>query len=489
MMNTNLTRTSVFGLLISWLLLGLGGCTQNTPDPVGESPSENVVMNDMVEKLIANGYELERIQEYMDFYLVEDDLTFSKDMELNAPDDNLRNYHSNLLVSSDYIGNGNVIWVFSTLPGATGFGNIGTTWDEAVGSAMAAWNGIPNACINFQRTLTPSQAHITVINGEAKPLAQNHFGWAGQPLPSGAPFHTVWINMQYPIGPASLNGAIANTSFYQKRNIIAHELGHCIGFMHTDVLSANPIPGTGATDPNSLMRDNLDFQHNMTAFSVFDEIAVRWLYGTGSCVRTDPPPPSAWITLDLITPFCFPATFNASGTYKGATRGVTTIELQVMEVTGGPGFWQTIAVGQFTGGTYSFANLDLGNIAGFTFNPNSSYNIRAVITNPGSAVSASQSLVFDDCSNDPCQGQCEAISGAIQVQNNGFYSYTFSIAQSILNDPCAASFTYEWQHSQTIGNGTGSSYTLSLPFGANTVALYINYNGTHCHKETIHLNI
>lgn len=487
-MKTNLIRTSVFGLLLSWLLLGLGGCTKNTIDPVGELPLDNVVMSDMVKKLIAKGYKLDRIQEFEDYYLVEDDLLFAKDMELNTPDANARNYYGNQLVSSNYIGNGNVIRVFSTLPGPTGFGGVGTTWDEAVDPALAAWNSIPNACVIFQRTLDPNQADITIVNGAALPLGASYFGRSGQPLPSGAPFHTVWINMQYPNGTATTNGAIANTSLIQKRNIIAHELGHCIGFKHTDVGAGNPVPGTASPDPHSLMRDNLDFEFNTTVFSFSDQVAVRFLYGSGNCVRTDPPP-SVSIDLDPIPAFCFPATFNASGTYNSGIQGATTIELQVMEITGGLSFWQTIAVSQPTGGTFSFTNIDLGNVLGFTFNPNNPYNIRAAITNPGSAVSTTQNLAFDDCSTDPCQSMCEAISGAIQVQNNGFFSYTFTVAQSVLNDPCAAEFTFEWNHRQTNSVWMGHSYTLTLPFGQNTIDLYVYYNGAKCRKETIYLNI
>ena len=444
-------------------------------------------MNELVQYLLGKGYEMDEIKEYEDFYLVEDDLIFSKDMELPAPSGTHRNFHSNNLVSSNYIGNGNVIRIYSELPGPTGFGTVGTTWDEAVDVAIVAWNGIPDACVIFQRTTNPSLAHITVKDGTHRPLAQNHFGWAGVPSASGAPFHTVWINMQYPSGGAVFNAPIANTSMVQKRNIIVHELGHCIGFEHSNLLSGNAIPGTGGFDANSIMRGGLAFEFNTTVFSPFDIIAVRWLYGSGDCVNNDPPPAS--VTLNPVTPFCYPATFNASGTYSSSSPGAVTVSLQVMEITGGLAFYQTIATGQFSNGVFSFNNIDLNSIPGFNFNPNNPYLVQAVVTSPFSATSSSQNLTYDDCS-DPCVGGCNGLQDAIRITidfTTG--AYTFNVANSVLNHPCAANFSYEWYHPQSNGTSNALSFSPVLSPGLNTIDLYVGYNGVKCYKETVTVTI
>jgi predicted Zn-dependent protease len=56
---------------------------------------------------------------------------------------------------------------------------------------------------------------------------------------------------------------------------LTHELGHSIGFTHTDATYGNLIPGTPETDPNSVMNS---FVLPWNGFTSYDVLAVNTIY-------------------------------------------------------------------------------------------------------------------------------------------------------------------------------------------------------------------
>lgn len=130
-------------------------------------------------------------------------------------------------------------------------------------------------------TRVASGAAISIIKGNGNFLAS-----AGFPTSGGNPYSQVKINSR----------AIGNQPQATVASIIAHELGHCIGFRHTDYMNrsyscggsptnegastigAILIPGTPAgPDPNSWMLSCIGSGQNRP-FNANDRTALSYLY-------------------------------------------------------------------------------------------------------------------------------------------------------------------------------------------------------------------
>jgi len=110
--------------------------------------------------------------------------------------------------------------------------NFVTATDEAI----ARYNA-ENLDITFQRVSSSAAADISIV---ASPWYYRFFGIlgsAGFPTASGDPFNQIQITTSFYSGVTG--GALTTT--------IAHEVGHCIGFRHTDYADRSYSCG-GATD-------------------------------------------------------------------------------------------------------------------------------------------------------------------------------------------------------------------------------------------------
>ena len=150
--------------------------------------------------------------------------------------------------------------------------------DGFVDLALARYNA-ENLSLTFQ--LVASGGDIDIVNANGSYLAS-----AGFPTAAGDPYDQVKVNTR------SLNGQPANTIV----SVIAHELGHCIGFRHTDYMDrsyscggaasnegastvgAILIPGTpSGPDPNSWMLSCIGGGQNRP-FNNNDKTALNYLY-------------------------------------------------------------------------------------------------------------------------------------------------------------------------------------------------------------------
>ncbi|MDW3193139.1 MAG: M57 family metalloprotease [Cytophagales bacterium] len=148
-------------------------------------------------------------------------------------------------------------------------------WIESVDNAIRDWNDA-GSCLQFRRVGHNENPHITIIdfNDPDSVLVidtannpESVFGWAGEPI-NGLPFRFIWINQTYKNG---------NTTPDEQRNIIGHELGHCIGFTHTDRGQGVNEIYSPAPD-NSIMHSGI-VSRTITDLVGSDEIAVREFYG------------------------------------------------------------------------------------------------------------------------------------------------------------------------------------------------------------------
>ncbi|HEU0112221.1 MAG TPA: M57 family metalloprotease [Flavisolibacter sp.] len=152
-------------------------------------------------------------------------------------------------------------------------------WLTALDQAIANWNAT-NSLVVMKRvtaitttkpgkgkkpgtTTTTVPEHdvliTTMYNNTSNVIAQAYY-----PSYDGSAGHKVQINTYY---------NYLNASY--KTFAITHELGHTIGFTHTNQTYGSLIPGTPETDPNSVMNSTV---LPWNGFTSYDVIAVRTIY-------------------------------------------------------------------------------------------------------------------------------------------------------------------------------------------------------------------
>jgi hypothetical protein len=153
-----------------------------------------------------------------------------------------------------------------------------SSYVAALDEALDRYNA-EGLLITFQRVA--SGANISIVKGNGSFLAS-----AGFPTSTGNPYSQVKVN----------SNAIGNQPQSTVASILAHELGHCIGFRHTDYMNrafscggqpvnegastvgAVFIPGTNAApDPNSWMLSCIGSGQNRP-FNANDKTALGYLY-------------------------------------------------------------------------------------------------------------------------------------------------------------------------------------------------------------------
>ncbi|MBV8251904.1 MAG: RICIN domain-containing protein [Chitinophaga sp.] len=163
-------------------------------------------------------------------------------------------------------------------------------YTTATDAAIARYNAL-GLMLTLQRVSSGADIAIQYAS-----LGANSWGQSGFPDANGNPYNLIYLNSD-----ANAMGANPDQGFLT--SVIAHELGHAIGFRHTDYfnrayscnwvdpvnnnegagsIGAIAIPGTPTTeDPNSWMLACIGTTTNRP-FNANDVTAIKFLYSAGN---------------------------------------------------------------------------------------------------------------------------------------------------------------------------------------------------------------
>ena len=242
-------------------------CKKEVKDPAQEQISEETLA-----KINDHGFGTSDVQKVEEGYLVEGDIILTEEFLNTMPGGNfLRIAETEQYRTTNLVNGPQVITVSvsSQLP---------SSYIAATDEALARYNA-RSLTLTFQRV--SSGADISLVKGNGQFLAS-----AGFPSSNGSPYGQVKVNSR----------AIGNQPQSTVATIIAHEIGHCIGFRHTDYMNrsyscggsavnegassvgAVHIPGTPTgADSGSWMLSCIGSGQNRP-FNNNDRIALDYLY-------------------------------------------------------------------------------------------------------------------------------------------------------------------------------------------------------------------
>ena len=183
-------------------------CKKEAKDTATESISEETLT-----KIYNQGFGTSNVQKVEEGYLVEGDIILTEEFLNTIPGGNfLRIAETEQYRTTNLVDGPRVITVSvsSQLP---------SSYIAATDEALARYNA-QNLTLTFQRV--SSGADISLVKGNGQFLAS-----AGFPSSGGNPYGQVKVNSR----------AIGNQPLNTVATIIAHEIGHCIGFRHTDYMN------------------------------------------------------------------------------------------------------------------------------------------------------------------------------------------------------------------------------------------------------------
>ncbi|MGH2553306.1 MAG: M57 family metalloprotease [Chitinophagaceae bacterium] len=223
-------------------------------------------------KIQSHGFGISNVQKTEDGYLVEGDIILTEDFLNSTPGGNLLR-----IANNEQYRTTNLVTGLPRNITVSSSGNVNANVSAGINAAIARYNA-ENLSITMTRVASNGDINIRIVNGG------NYIASAGFPS-GGNPYDEVKYNKQY-----------QNYSLNFVTTVMAHEMGHCIGFRHTDYMDrsyscggspvnegastvgAIHIPGTPTgPDAASWMLSCLSSTTNRP-FNNNDKTALNYLY-------------------------------------------------------------------------------------------------------------------------------------------------------------------------------------------------------------------
>jgi len=253
--------------VLTALTFGFSACEKDKTD-VAPTATEDPTM----QRLLGMGFDKKNIEDKGAYYLVEGDIRFDKQATGTTPATQpgviaqaQNQAHTFELIRYDR-QQSILIRVDEASLSAN---NISLTqWQTDIQNAIANWNNVQGCRVDLIYTTAPF-ADITIRGDHLSP---GLFGYSAFPS-NGAPGSEVVLNVD-------------DAPDYRRMTTITHEIGHCLGFRHTDFVdyestdNAVVIYGTPLRDANSVMNSGSapNRQQPWVGFSTYDVIAFQNLY-------------------------------------------------------------------------------------------------------------------------------------------------------------------------------------------------------------------
>ena len=206
-------------LLAGAMSIAVFSCKKSEPVTEQDTVSVSQQVLDKIDKL---GFSTENVIARDGGYLVEGDILLTEENLTSDPNSpNLRiaedeQYRTTNLVT----GLPRVITVSVS--------NLTTPYSQATDLAISRYNA-QNLRITFQRVSSNGNINIVGFN-EGPSGGYITLGSAGFPTSSGNPYNQIQMNTnEYAYG--------ANPDVNYLASVLTHEMGHCIGFRHTDYMN------------------------------------------------------------------------------------------------------------------------------------------------------------------------------------------------------------------------------------------------------------
>jgi Dual-action HEIGH metallo-peptidase len=207
-------------------ITALYSCQKNAPEQIIETRTD--VPADKIAQIKAMGFSTGNVEKYEDGYVVEGDIFLTEEnltetalgTSLNIAE--TEQYRTKNLVKS-------LPRVISISVGS----NLAEAYSKAANIMISRYNDL-DLRIKFKRAVAGKTGHIHIggFREGPKPNGTILLGYAGFPKASGEPHPSIKMN----IHPQAY-GTDPDKNYIA--SVLQHEIGHCIGFRHTDYMNRN----------------------------------------------------------------------------------------------------------------------------------------------------------------------------------------------------------------------------------------------------------